>query len=72
MKMNPKLNPWPFCIAGHEHHEHPHLMHKNETSVAGKERAHPGPVPTVGTVGWAPLQALSPRGFTLKVAESLC
>ncbi|NXF45269.1 CD40L protein, partial [Oceanites oceanicus] len=35
MKMNPKLNPWPFCIAGHER---PHLMHKNETSVAAEKR----------------------------------
>ncbi|NXV46278.1 CD40L protein, partial [Uria aalge] len=35
MKMNPKLNPWPFLIAGHEH---PRLMHKNETAVAGEKR----------------------------------
>ncbi|NXE19454.1 CD40L protein, partial [Ardeotis kori] len=35
MKMNPKLNLWHFCIAGHEH---PHLMHKNETSVAAEKR----------------------------------
>lgn len=33
MKINPKLNLWPFCIAGHEH---PHSMHKNQTPVAGK------------------------------------
>ncbi|NXA23400.1 CD40L protein, partial [Ibidorhyncha struthersii] len=38
MKMNPKLNPWPFRIAGHEHQEHPHLMHKNETSAAVEKR----------------------------------
>ncbi|NWR29246.1 CD40L protein, partial [Tachuris rubrigastra] len=38
MKLNPKINPWSFCIAGHEHHEHPHLTHKNETSVAAEKR----------------------------------
>ncbi|NWW97033.1 CD40L protein, partial [Rhynochetos jubatus] len=34
MKMNPELNPWPFCIAGPEHHS----MHKNQTSVAAEKR----------------------------------
>ncbi|NWS53350.1 CD40L protein, partial [Chunga burmeisteri] len=34
-KMKPKLNLWPFCIAGHEH---PRSMHKNETSVAAEKR----------------------------------
>ncbi|NXL47154.1 CD40L protein, partial [Podilymbus podiceps] len=38
MKMSPKLNPWPICIAGHEHREHPHLMHKNKTLVAAEKR----------------------------------
>ncbi|NWR63114.1 CD40L protein, partial [Bucorvus abyssinicus] len=38
MKTNPKLNLRPFCIAGREHHEHPHLMHKNQTSVAVEKR----------------------------------
>ncbi|NWU76115.1 CD40L protein, partial [Onychorhynchus coronatus] len=38
MKLNPKPNPWSFCIAGHEHHEHSHLTHKNETSVAAEKR----------------------------------
>ncbi|NXJ68359.1 CD40L protein, partial [Rostratula benghalensis] len=34
-KMNAKLNPWHFHTAGHEH---PHLMHKNETSVTAEKR----------------------------------
>ncbi|NXC70510.1 CD40L protein, partial [Anhinga anhinga] len=38
VKMNPKLNLRLFCIAGHAHHEHPHLMHKNETPVAAEKR----------------------------------
>ncbi|NXT43073.1 CD40L protein, partial [Pelecanoides urinatrix] len=38
MKMNPKLNLWPFRIAGHEHHEHPRLMHKNEMPAAAEKR----------------------------------
>lgn len=41
MKMNPKLKPRPFLLAGHEH---PHSKSRNETSVAGKERTRPGPV----------------------------
>ncbi|NXF06324.1 CD40L protein, partial [Smithornis capensis] len=36
--LNQKLNPWPFCIAGHEHHEHPHVTHKKEMSVAAEKR----------------------------------
>uniref|UniRef100_A0A8C3QX39 CD40 ligand n=1 Tax=Cyanoderma ruficeps TaxID=181631 RepID=A0A8C3QX39_9PASS len=30
---------------GPEHHEHPHLTHKNETSVAGEVWAHPAHLP---------------------------
>ncbi|TRZ07388.1 hypothetical protein HGM15179_019718 [Zosterops borbonicus] len=33
---------------GPEHHEHPHLMHKNETSVAGEVWAHPMAVHLAG------------------------
>ncbi|NWY56832.1 CD40L protein, partial [Chionis minor] len=38
MKMDPKLNPCLFHLAGHEHLEHPHLMRKNETSVAVEKK----------------------------------
>ncbi|NXU92006.1 CD40L protein, partial [Xiphorhynchus elegans] len=34
MKEQPKFE----MQRGHEHHEHPHLMHKNETSVAAEKR----------------------------------
>ncbi|NXE77489.1 CD40L protein, partial [Cochlearius cochlearius] len=33
-----KIKSMTFCIAGHEHHEHPQLMHKNETSVTAEKR----------------------------------
>ncbi|NXS54850.1 CD40L protein, partial [Brachypteracias leptosomus] len=38
MKINPKLNQRLFFIAGHEHHEHLHSMHKNETFMAVEKR----------------------------------
>ncbi|NWW13539.1 CD40L protein, partial [Oreocharis arfaki] len=38
LKSNPKLNLQPFSVTGPEHHEHPHLMHKNETSVAAEKK----------------------------------
>lgn len=56
---------WPFCIAGHKHQEHLHLMHKNETSVTGKGWAHPGPVPTVGKVAQS-LSLFTPRRLHLE------
>lgn len=58
LKLNLKLNLWSFYITGPEHHEHPHLMHKNETSVAGEVWAHP----MAGKVSPSPLQALFIRG----------
>lgn len=72
LKLNPKLNLWPFYITGPEHHEHPHLTHKNETSVPGEVWAHSGPVPMASEVAPSPLQALSIRGFISEAPAGLC
>lgn len=50
VEIKPKIKSVAFYIAGPEHHERPRLAHKNETSVAGKVWAYPGPVLTAGKV----------------------
>lgn len=72
LKFSSKLNLWPFYVAGPEHHDHPRVTHKNETSVAGEVWAHPGPVPMAGEVAPSPLQASSIRGFTSEAPAGLC
>uniref|UniRef100_A0A8C3JSC5 CD40 ligand n=1 Tax=Calidris pygmaea TaxID=425635 RepID=A0A8C3JSC5_9CHAR len=73
VKMNPKLNPWSFDVAGHEH---PHLMHKNETPVAGKEQlichAFPPTVLEWKTTMYGPMnnKSISYQDGKLKVKEA--